>query len=163
MVSGNRKQFFFSFLELAISSGKACLLCCHFVNLSAMAHLKRILQNDVKSYLTCLRHISGMGPIMLNITLLMAILTVCRHVLWCAVVHVMLLPTSGAYARFFNKGFHLYTSAHFIKSQNGSNYCEMKLSFLEACTLRFLAESSSNFKSTSGWNWKRMLNRLQCS
>ena len=52
-----------------------------------MACLKRILQNDVESFLACLFHFGGINPIMLNNTLLMAIVTVCRHVLLCAEVH----------------------------------------------------------------------------
>ena len=48
---------------------------------------KQILQSDVESFLACLHHFGGMGAIMLNNTLLMAIVTVCRHVLLCAVVH----------------------------------------------------------------------------
>jgi len=76
------------FLWCSIAGDGACLLYCHFVDLDAMACLKWILQNDVESFLACLFHFGGMNLIMLNNTLLMAIVTVCRHVLLCAEVHV---------------------------------------------------------------------------
>ena len=62
---------------------KLVLLHSHFVDLNAIACLKWILQNDVESFLACLYYFGGMDLIMLNNTLLVAIVTVCRHVLLC--------------------------------------------------------------------------------